>query len=101
MIITQYNFFSSLTEKKLFSPSRTYDSISYPRKNSKYFNYYKNHLINLLKKNNIDKIFIFQPFSKIDLNEIVFNYISEECFTKKNLNKHLIQLELKNCKNLL
>ena len=99
MIITEYNFFSSLTEKKLFSPSRTYDSISYPRKNTKYFNRYKKHFASLLKKNNIDKIFIFHPFSKRDLNEVVFNYIPEECFTKRNLNVHLIQLELKNCKN--
>ncbi len=101
MIITQYNFFSSLTEKKLFSPSRTYDSISYPRKNTKYVDQYKKHFASLLKKNKIDKIFIFQPFSKIDLNEVVFNYIPEECFKKKNLNVHLVQLELKNCKNLL
>ena len=30
MFISQYNFFSSLLEKKLNSPSRTYDLISYP-----------------------------------------------------------------------
>ena len=31
MVITQYNF-SSLTERKLYSPSRTYDLISYQEK---------------------------------------------------------------------
>ncbi len=101
MVVTQYNFFSTLTEKKLFSPSRTYDSISYPRKNTKYFNNYKIHLENLLEKNNVEKIFIFEPFLKINLNEIIFNYIPEKCFTKKNLNEHLIQLSLKKCNNLL
>lgn len=101
MVITQYNFFSSLTEKKLYSPSRTYDLISYPRKSTKYFDNYKNHLVNLLEKNNVEKIFIFEPFSRIDLNEIVFNYIPEKCFTKQNLNKHLIKLSLKDCKNFL
>ena len=50
MMITQYNFFSSLLEEKLFSPSRTFDSISYPKKNTRYYNKYKNHLISIIKK---------------------------------------------------
>ena len=101
MMITQYNFFSSLLEEKLFSPSRTFDSISYPKKNTRYYNKYKNHLISIIKKNKIKKIFILEPFSKYDINEIIFNYISLNCFKQKKINQHLLELEIKNCRDLL
>lgn len=95
MLITQYNFFSSLLNKKLFSPSRTYDSISYPRKNTKYFEQYKIHLINIIKKNKISKIYIFEKTSSLNMEEIIFNYISKKCFSINNLNNHLVVLKIK------
>jgi hypothetical protein len=100
MLISQYNFFSSLIDKKLYSPSRTYDSISYPRKNTKYFKNYQNHLINIIKKNNISKIYIFEEISKVNMNEKVFNYISKNCFNEIILNKHLAILHIKKCPEL-
>jgi len=100
MVITQYNFFSSLTEKKLYSPSRTYDLISYPRKNSKYYNHYKNYLIKIFKKNEIKKVYIFEDYLNLDLNHLLYNYIKSECFNKKKLNKNLLLLEVKNCEVL-
>lgn len=100
MIITQYNFISSILEKKLYSPSRTYDAISFPKKKSKYFENYKLHLVNLVKKNKIEKIYIFEPNSKINLNDVIFNYIPKNCFTYKQLNKHLISLKVKSCESL-
>ena len=100
MVITQYNFYSSLIEKKLYSPSRTYDLISYPKKNTKYYNLYKKHLIKLLNKNKIKKIYIFERHSNLDLNNLIFDYISHDCFYKKNLNENLILLEIKKCETL-
>ncbi len=100
MVITQYNFYSSLIEKKLYSPSRTYDLISYPKKNTKYYNLYKKHLIKLLNKNKIKKIYIFERHSNLDLNHLIFDYISHDCFYKKNLNENLILLEIKKCETL-
>ena len=100
MLITQYNFFSSLTEKKLFSPSRTYDLISYPRKNSKYYDNYKNHLVDLLKKNKIKKILIFESSKNYNLDHLIFNYIKKECFNQKYLNENLLLLEIENCEIL-
>ena len=101
MVITQYNFFSSLLEEKLFSPSRTFDSISYPKKNTRYYIKYKNHLTSIIKKNKIEKIFILEPFSKYDIDEILFNYISPNCFEQKKINPHLLELEITNCRDLL
>ena len=36
MLITEYNFFSSILGENLNSPSRTYDDISYPKKQLTY-----------------------------------------------------------------
>lgn len=100
MVISQYNFFASLLNQKIYSPSRTYDTISYPRKNTKYFKNYKSHLINIIKKNNINKIYIFEPFSKYDINEIIFNYIPRNCFQEVQNNEHLLILEILKCREL-
>ncbi len=101
MLISQYNFFSSILEQKLYSPSRTYDSISYPKKNTKYYKKYKSHLENLIKKNKIKKIFIFAPYSNYNLNHMLFNYIPENCFEKEKINNHLLKLEIKKCNGIL
>lgn len=100
MVITQYNFFSLLTEKKLYSPSRTYDLISYPRKNSKYYNSYKKFLINMFKENEIKKVYIFENYINLNLNHLLFDYIKSECFDNNKLNKNLLLLEVKNCETL-
>jgi len=100
MVITSYNFYSSLLNERLYSPSRTYDSISYPGKNSKYFDNYKQHLINIIKKNKITKIYIFKPLLQLNINELVFNYIPERCFKIFYINKNVINLEILNCEIL-
>ena len=100
MLITEYNFFSSLLNENLHAPSRTYDLISYPRKNTKYFENYKKHLIDIIKKNKIEKVYIFEPSSIYDKNEIIFNYISENCFKKDVSNTHFVILQIADCKEL-
>ena len=44
MLLTEYNFFSLLLNENLNGPSRTYDNISYPNKNSKIDTVLKNLL---------------------------------------------------------
>ncbi len=101
MVISQYNFLSSLTEDRLFSPSRTYDAISYPKKNTKYYNHYKSHLVKIIKNKNIDNIFIFEPYSNFNINKKIFDYIPANCFSPKQINKHLLKLKIKKCDELL
>ena len=100
ILITEYNFLSSLLNENLNAPSRTYDLISYPRKNSKYFQNYKDFLINKIKNKKIKKIYVFEPFSKYDHNEIILNYISESCFDKDDTNKSFTIYKIKNCNYL-
>ena len=100
MVISQYNFFSSLLNKRLNSPSRTYDSISYPRKDTKYFEEYQKYLIKIINNNKIKKIYIFEPYSKYNINHIIYNYIPDTCFEKNKPNKHSLVLKIINCKEL-
>ena len=37
MLMTNYSFISSITKKKIFTISRTYDNISFPNKNNFYY----------------------------------------------------------------
>ena len=102
MIISEYNFFSSLMNEKLYAPSRTYDNISYPQKNSKYFLKYKNFLVKKIKNNSIKEIYIFRSsvLNDEDLNELIYNYISKSCFNRKNIDKYSTKLTILKCQEL-
>lgn len=102
MLISEYNFFSSILEEKLYSPSRTYDDISFPKKNSKYFTRYKYFFTNIIKKNKINNIYIFEPIEITEdrLNFLVFNYISKNCFDLEQKELFLIILKTKSCGEL-
>ena len=76
MVITNYSFFSSILNEKLFSPSRWYisDGTDYPLEGNKYFSNYKNLLINLIKKNQISVIYIIYP----QKDSIIFKYLDRK-----------------------
>ncbi len=95
MVITNYSFFSSILNEKLFSPSRWYisDGTDYPLEDNKYFSNYKNLLINLIKKNEISVIYIIYP----QKDSIIFKYLDRNCFKEIKISKMLNSFELKNC----
>ena len=96
MVITEYSFFSSLTEKKIHSPSRTYDDISFPNKNNKFYEQYKLFLVNKIKDNEIKKIYFFSKNNNFSLG-VIFDYIAENCFEKNKLSENIMYLKLINC----
>ena len=98
MLITNYSFYSTILNEKLFSPSRWYlsDGTDYPLKGNKYFTNYKKFLIDIIKKNNISVIYIIHPQEK----SIIFNYIDEICFTEVVISKKLQSYELKKCNEI-
>ena len=103
MLITEYKFYSLLLEKKLYSPSRTFDNISYPSPGSKYFSLYKAFLLRLIENNKLSVIIVFEK-EKIDnsrLDHLVYHYISEKCFDEDRINEFIIKLRIKNCEDLL
>ena len=103
IVISEYNFFSSILNEKLYSLSRTYDDISYPLKDSKYFYEYKSFVIKKIKTNNIKSIYILHvnPLSEKRYNQLLFDYVSKNCFESETKNNFITYLKIKNCKELL
>ena len=102
MLISEYNFFSFTTNKKLNGPSRTYDNISYPLINSQYYDKYRSFLINKIKDNGINVIYILKnkKIDEVKLNHLIFDYIPKNCFNLSFIDSNITQLKVKNCKVL-
>ncbi len=102
MLITNYLFFDSVISKKINSPSRTYDPISFPRKNNKYYDSYRKIFINKLKINKIKNIYIFDgiPIVQEQINRYVVHYVSKNCFDITKITPEIVKLSLKTCKDL-
>ena len=96
MVITDFQFFSAILDENLNSPSRTFDDISYPKKKNKYYEKYKIFLINKIKKNNIEVIYIVN-LDIADEKLILHDYIGANCLKKKIISKELKKFELKKC----
>ena len=102
MLITSYLFFDSIITKKLNSPSRTHDPISFPSKENKYYNSYKKIFINKIKRNKIGNIYVFQgiPTSQKEIDRYVTHYLSENCFNSEMIMPEIVKLSLKDCNDL-
>ena len=95
MMITEYQFFSLILEENLNIHNRwyTHDNNSYPLENHKYYKFYKEHFTKLIKKNNIEVIYITGD-SKIKNFKI---YMDNICFTEEEINEISKMHELKKC----
>lgn len=95
LLITNYLFIDSITKTKVYALSRTYDAISFPGKNNKYYKTYKKFFEDKLKKAKIEKIYIFLSFSGNDelINNYVYEYLDKDCLKeKKDILPELIEL---------
>ena len=83
MIISNYLFLDSITNKNLNSPSRafTIDGTTMPIRGSQYFKYYKSYLQKKIIKKNINQI-LFLKHENMP-KEIISNYIRKECYNIK------------------
>ena len=96
MVITDYQFFSAILNEKLNSPSRSYDTISYPGKKNKYFKKYKAFLLNNIEEKNIEVIYMVN-FDNADENLILYDFIDKDCLERKIISKQLKKFELNKC----
>jgi len=96
-LITNYQFIASAIKIYDFSPNQWHHpSVSFPLKNQKYYNNYKNFFIKSLKKNNID--YIYETFEI--KNSIVEIVLDNSCFSKEKINDVLTKFMLrKDCKD--
>ena len=95
MLITHYNFFSTILEKKLYTPSRwAADAVSNPNKENKFYQSYIDFTKNLIRRKNIKSIYIIMPSFQKDLSNIV----SDDCTSKEKKNEILFYFGIKeNC----
>ncbi len=98
MLITNYSFFSVILNEKLFSPSMIYtdDGTTYPLKNSKHSQNYKNLIIEVIKKNNVEVIYIIDPLNKAS----IYDYLDQNCFKENLIFEKLNSYEIKSCRDL-
>ena len=96
MVITNFVFFSAILGEKLNSPSRSYDTISYPGKKNKYFKKYKAFLLNMIKEKKIEVIYMIN-FDNADENLILYDFIDKDCLDREIISKQLKRFELRKC----
>ena len=99
MVITNYLFFSTILNEKLYSPSRAYtlDGVAFPLKSNKYYLEYKNHFSEIIKKNKIQVIFIISSDYIVE-DRLVYDYLDKSCITEHSYNEQLKKFELEKCK---
>ena len=101
MVITHYQFLSSILEQDLNMPNRWsfHHHNIYPIKNHKYFNYYKEFFNKNLKSNKIEVIYIVKSHPEEGIRIEHFKiYLDNICFKSKKISEILSAHEIENCK---
>ena len=97
IIITDYQFLSSLIDNKLASPNKWYDSLSIPRKKNKYYNQHKNFFYTQIKKNNIKYLF-FVGKNKSKMPFFKEFFVENKCIIVNDYNDLLLEFDISKCK---
>lgn len=100
MLMTNYNFISSISSKKIYTISRTYDAISFPERKNTYYKKFETFLKNKIQKNDIQQIFILIPYRgnpKYSLERYVLEYFDPNCFEILDSNNYLTKINILNC----
>ncbi len=103
ILISNYSFYSALLNEKLYSPSRTFDKISYPQKGSEFYEKYKDFFKKNINENKIKSIYVFYTEKEIDrdfLNLVIFNYLPDNCLKINHSSKYLRHFNILNCEYL-
>ena len=98
MVITNYNFFSTILDQNLFSPNRGYagDGTTHPLIGNKYEKQYKELMNYLIEKNNISVIYVIDS---LDTRKI-FHYLDSysHCLIETHIPLKLKSFDLQSCK---
>ena len=100
IIVTDYQFFSSLLINKFASPNKWYDDLSIPNKKNKYYNEFKNFFSKKILNSEIESIyFIGTEKNKIDFfQEFKQN---NDCVVPQKINELLVEFNINDCKQIL
>ena len=97
IIITDYQFFSSMLNNKFASPNKWYDDKSIPNKKNKYYNIHKNFFLNKIKKNEIKYLF-FIGKNKSEMYFFKEFFHENECIVSNKFNELLLEFDISKCK---
>ena len=96
MLITHYSFLSAVLNKDLNMPNRWYvGNNTYPNKNHKYFNIYKEFFLHKFNQSNIRIIYIVD-IAGYDLYHFK-DYLDGVCFKETKLNVITFKFEVQKC----
>ncbi len=99
LLISNYNFVDSITEKKVLIVAKNFDNVVVPQKKNKYRENFKTFFSNNIKKNKIKEIYLFFPkinnFQRFGIN--LKNFLYPMCFDSQDINSMTIKLKIKNC----
>ncbi len=92
MIITNYSFFSVLSDQNVSSYSRWYpgDSSAFPKKGDKYYENYKKFIITSIKLRETETIYVLPDVSETN----VINYIDANCYKKEEINNKIMKFKI-------
>ena len=100
IIITHYQFFSLILDKKINILNRWYfpENNTHPTSiNNKFYSHYIKRNQNIIKKNNIKKIYLINSypgeFSFINIKD----FLNKQCFKKEEYNKMLSIVYINSC----
>ena len=97
ILITDYQFFSSLINNKLASPNKWYDDLSIPDKKNQYYDEHKKFFLNKIKKNKIKHLF-FIGKGKSEMYFFKEFYNENECIFSNQFNELLLEFDISKCK---
>ena len=102
LLITHYQFFSTILGKKINILNRWYlwDNNTHPTENHKYFNFYKEMVKKNILSNNIKVIYLLGQKNEISFQNVK-NYFTDLCFESKTIVEDRFSMhEIKNCENI-
>ncbi len=97
MVLTPYQFFSVLLEEDLNIPNRWYlNNASHPFVGHKYFDFYKSHFENVIRKNDIQVIYTVTFYGSPEMEDYKM-YIDNICLDETKINLISSYYKLRKC----
>ena len=94
IFITDYLFFSAITNHQIASPIKWYDDVIIPKKNNNYYNYYRMFFIDKILKKKISHIYTIGKYD----SSYFLDFISDKgCIKKQNINSILNVYDITSC----
>ncbi len=98
MLVTDYQFINVILETRDYAASRFWwGHHGYPDLKNKYFSIWREFLIKKLKENKIEVVYTIKPL--MGEKDVLINVLSQNCYTKLNLNEIVDIQILRNCKD--